>query len=145
MTFDEKLDQTWWLLRLTFGLVPIVAGADKFFNLLTNWEQYLNPLVPRFTHVSATTFMHLVGIIEIAAGVLVLTQLTRWAAYIVAIWLVGIALSLLTQGRYFDVAVRDVVMAISAFTLAKLTEVREESKSMSDDRDRLSVGGRAVA
>ncbi len=145
MQSDERLESTWWLLRLTFGLVPIVAGADKFFNLLTNWEQYLNPLVPRLTHISATTFMHLVGIIEIAAGVLVLTQLTRWAAYLIAIWLVGIALNLLTQGRYFDVAVRDVVMAITSFTLARLTEVREDAKAVSDEHDKLRVGGRAVA
>lgn len=142
---DERLDNTWWVLRWTFGLVPIVAGADKFFNLLTNWEQYLSPLAPRLTHIPATTFMHLVGVIEMAAGVLVFTRLTRWAAYIVAIWLVGIAMNLLTQGRYFDVAVRDIVMAISSFALARLTEVRAEAISLSEKPDTLKVGGRAIA
>lgn len=119
---DARLNQSWWALKLAFGLVPIVAGLDKFFNLLTNWEQYLSPLVERV--VPATAFMHVVGIIEIVAGILVLSKLTRFGAYIVAAWLVGIALNLLTTGKFFDIAARDVVMAVGAFTLARLSELR---------------------
>jgi uncharacterized membrane protein YphA (DoxX/SURF4 family) len=119
---DSRLNQSWWALKLAFGLVPIVAGLDKFFNLLTDWEQYLSPLVARV--ISANTFMHAVGIIEIAAGLLVLSKLTRVGAYVVAAWLVGIALNLLTTGHYFDIAVRDVVLAVGAFTLGRLSEVR---------------------
>jgi uncharacterized membrane protein YphA (DoxX/SURF4 family) len=123
--FDNRLNSPWWSLRLAFGLVPIVAGLDKFTNLLTNWEQYLSPIALRIFPVSASTFMHVVGVIEIVAGILVLTKLTRIGAYIVCAWLVGIALNILTLGKFFDIAVRDFVMAIGAFSLAKLTEVRE--------------------
>jgi uncharacterized membrane protein YphA (DoxX/SURF4 family) len=124
---DEKLDKPWWTLRLVYGLVPIVAGLDKFTNLLTDWTQYLSPLVVRALPFSPQAFMGIVGVIEIAAGILVLTRMTRIAAYIVSAWLVAIALNLLTTGRYFDVAVRDLVMAVGAFVLAKLTEAREST------------------
>jgi uncharacterized membrane protein YphA (DoxX/SURF4 family) len=119
---DNRLNQSWWALKLAFGLVPIVAGLDKFFNLLTNWEQYLSPLVSGI--IPASTFMHVVGVIEVAAGLLVLSKLTRVGAYIVSAWLVGIALNLLTTGKYFDIAARDLVMAVGAYTLARLSEVR---------------------
>jgi uncharacterized membrane protein YphA (DoxX/SURF4 family) len=121
----KQLNQGYWLLRVVFGAVPIVAGLDKFTNLLTDWQQYLSPLVSRI--VPATTFMHVVGVVEIVAGALVLSKFTRIGAYVVALWLVGIAFNLLTTGHYFDVAVRDLVMAAGAFTLAKLEEVREQS------------------
>jgi len=125
MELDARLNVAWRTLWLTLGLVPIVAGLDKFFNLLTNWEMYLNPLVPRMLHLSPAGFMHIVGVIEMVAGVLILTRWTRFAAYLVMIWLCAIALNLITQGRFLDVAVRDLVIATGAFTLAKLTEVRE--------------------
>jgi uncharacterized membrane protein YphA (DoxX/SURF4 family) len=122
---DKHLNQPWWTLKLAFGLVPIVAGLDKFTNLLTDWTQYLSPLATSVLPVSAATFMHVVGVIEIAAGLLVLSKFTRLGAYVVMAWLVCIALNLLSMGRFLDVAVRDLVMATGAFTLAKLTEVRE--------------------
>ncbi len=127
MQFDQRLNNIWWTLRLTFGLVPVVAGVDKFTNLLTNWEQYLNPAAPALLHVSPSTFMHVVGLIEIAAGALVLSPLVGYAAYVVMFWLVGIAGNLIVQGRYFDIAVRDIVLAIAAYSLARLTVVRQES------------------
>jgi uncharacterized membrane protein YphA (DoxX/SURF4 family) len=127
MRLDTRLNQLWWILRVAFGVVPIVAGADKFFNLLTNWEQYLHPLVPRVLHIQPVTFMHLVGVIEIVAGLFVLSNLTRWGAYIVMLWLLGIALQLIAQFAFLDVAVRDIMMSLGAFTLARLTEVRQES------------------
>jgi uncharacterized membrane protein YphA (DoxX/SURF4 family) len=127
---ESALDTPWWALRLTYGLVPIVAGLDKFTNVLTDWTQYLSPLATKVIPVSSTNFMHGVGIIEIIAGTLVLIpKTTRFGAYLVSAWLVGIALNLVTKGAFFDVAVRDVVMAIGAFTLAKLTEIREASTS----------------
>jgi uncharacterized membrane protein YphA (DoxX/SURF4 family) len=127
MIFDDKLNNTWWTLRIALGLAPILAGLDKFFNLLTNWEVYLHPAVPQLLHIPAVTFMHVVGVVEIIAGIVVLSNFTRLGAYIVMAWLIGIALSLITQGRYFDVAVRDVLISVSAFSLAKLSEVREAS------------------
>jgi uncharacterized membrane protein YphA (DoxX/SURF4 family) len=123
----KQLTQGYWLLRVVFGAVPIVAGLDKFTNLLTDWTQYLAPSVANLLPFSARTFMHVVGVVEIVAGALVLSKFTRIGAYVVALWLVGIAFNLLTTGHYFDVAVRDLVMAAGAFTLAKLEEVREQS------------------
>lgn len=121
MSFNQ-LSQPYWMLRLAFGAVPIVAGLDKFTNLLTNWEQYLSPVVSQL--IPAGIFMRAVGVIEIAAGILVLSKMTRIGAYVVAAWLVAIALNLLSMGRFLDVAVRDLVMSVGAFTLAKLEELR---------------------
>ena len=117
---SNALNQPYWVLKIGFGVVPIVAGLDKFTNLLTDWSQYLNPMVARV--VPAFAFMRIVGVIEIVAGVLVLSKQTRLGAYVVAAWLVGIALNLLSSGHFLDVAVRDLVMACGAFTLAKLEE-----------------------
>jgi uncharacterized membrane protein len=118
----EKLSKIQTLLKLTFGLVPIIAGADKFTNLLTHWEQYLNPAIASMLPFSAHTFMLVVGIIEIIAGIIVLTK-TNIGAYIVSAWLVLIAITLIVSGKFLDVAVRDLVMAIGAFSLAKITEI----------------------
>ena len=129
---DRRVNQSWWALKLAFGVVPIVAGLDKFLNLLTNWEQYLSPLIARV--VPASTFMHGVGLIEIAAGLLVLSRWTRVGAYVVSAWLVGIALNLLTTGHYFDIAARDVVMAVGAFALGRLSEVRAPASVEAEQR-----------
>jgi uncharacterized membrane protein YphA (DoxX/SURF4 family) len=126
---DNRLNTTWWALRVLFGFVPIAAGLDKFFNLLNNWEMYLNPLAIKVTPVSPATFMHIVGVIEIIAGVVVLSKLTRIGAYVVTLWLIAIALNLLTMGKFLDVAVRDLGLAVAAFSLAQLTAVREEGTS----------------
>lgn len=106
-------------LRLTFGLVPIVAGLDKFTNLLTNWADYLGTLKNSIPF-EAPTFMKIVGVIEIVAGITVLAR-PLIGAYIVMAWLVCIALELLIGTHFYDVAVRDLVMAVGAFTLAQLT------------------------
>jgi hypothetical protein len=108
------------ILKYTYGLVPIVAGADKFTNLLTDWKVYLRG-VENMLPLAPATFMMIVGVIEIVAGIIVLTK-TELGAYIVSAWLVGIALQLLLSMQYLDVAVRDLVMAIGAFTLARLTK-----------------------
>lgn len=111
------------LLKYTFGIVPIVAGLDKYFNILTNWTQYISDGMASLLPMQPAHFMMVVGIIEIIAGILVLTK-TRIGAYIVSAWLVCIALSLIFSWSYIDIAVRDVVMAIGAFSLAKLSEVK---------------------
>lgn len=108
-------------LRLTYGIVPIVAGLDKFTNLLTHWEDYLGrnkSMIP----FDPGLFMKAVGVIELVAGILVLLR-PRIGAYIVMAWLICIALQLIIGGGYFDVAVRDLVMALGAFTLAQLTKM----------------------
>ncbi|MBV6484392.1 MAG: hypothetical protein KFKLKKLM_00896 [Flavobacteriales bacterium] len=110
------------ILKYTFGLVPIVAGLDKFTNILTDWSQYISEGFAGMLPFESTTFMMIVGVIEIIAGVLVLTK-TKIGAHVVSAWLVAIALTLIFSWTYVDVAVRDLVMAIGAFSLAKLTEV----------------------
>lgn len=109
------------VLKYTFGLVPIVAGLDKFANILTDWNQYVSEGLSGMLPFEAATFMMIVGVIEIVAGVLVLTK-TKIGAYAVAGWLTAIALTLLFSWTFVDVAVRDLVMAIGAFSLAKLSE-----------------------
>ena len=119
---DQSLTQTFNLLKFTFGIVPIVAGADKFTNLLTNWEQYVNPSIANLLPFSASVFMMIVGVIEIVAGIIVLKK-TEIGGYIVAAWLTVIALTLLLGFNYVDVAVRDLVMAISAFAMARISKI----------------------
>lgn len=124
MTLDKHLNSAWWALRSGLGLAAFLAGLDKFFNLLTVWTAYLNPLATRVIPLSPAAFMQLVGVIEMIVGVTILTRWTRLGAYVAMAWLVCIALSLITMGRFFDVAVRDLEMAIAAYTLARLTEAR---------------------
>ncbi|MFB0494724.1 hypothetical protein ABID99_000961 [Mucilaginibacter sp. OAE612] len=117
---EDQTKNTQTLLKFTYGLVPVVAGADKFTNLLTDWSHYLNPTIKTMLPFSEHVFMMIVGVIEIVAGILVLLNPQK-GAYLVSAWLVLIALSLLASGTYLDVAVRDIVMAIGAFSLAKLS------------------------
>ncbi len=123
--FENKMNPAWWALRIGLGAAAFLAGLDKFFNLLANWEGYLSPVMARMLPVNGVTFMHLVGIIEMAVGLAILTRWTRIGSYVAMIWLVLIAINLITTGRFFDIAVRDVEMAIAAFTLGRLTEVLE--------------------
>lgn len=122
MTTIRQLQQT---LKLTFGIVPIVAGLDKFTNLLTHWANYLGTNADMLP-LDPLTFMKVVGVIEILAGILVLIR-PLIGAYIVMAWLICIALQLIFGGHYFDVAVRDLVMAVGAYTLAQLTKIQTES------------------
>lgn len=112
------------LLKYTFVIVPIVAGADKFTNLLTDWENYINPTLLNIIPFSAHTFMMIVGVIEIVAGVVVLKK-PQVGGLIVAAWLALIALTLLAGLDYMDVAVRDLVMAIAAFSMARISKIIE--------------------
>ncbi len=123
---SPSLESLYRPLWLTYGLVPLLAGLDKFFNLLTDWTKYVSPVVAHLLPVSAQTFMYAVGIIEIVVGLLVLTRWTRLGAWIAAAWLVLIAVNLVTLGL-FDIAVRDLAMAVGAYTLARLAELRQES------------------
>jgi hypothetical protein len=116
------LRPTYNILKITYGIVPIVAGLDKFTNVLTNWENYLNPTLAGAIPFSPHTFMIIVGVIEIVAGLIVLAR-PHTGGYIVSAWLTCIALTLLTSGRFLDVAVRDLVMAIGAFSMARMAAV----------------------
>ena len=120
---DSRLDPAWIALKVAYGLVPLLAGLDKFFNLLADWPSYLSPAAAGMLPVAPQHFMYAVGVIEIAVGLAILTRWTVVGSYVAAVWLLCIAVNLVAAG-YLDVAVRDVVMAIGAFTLARLTEVR---------------------
>src|SRR5215831_7853908 len=96
--------QAYQLLHVGFVVAPLVAGADKFFGFLTNWDQYLAPAVSSV--VPAHPFMLAVGVIEMVAAVLVAVK-PRWGAYVVALWLLGIIINLLLLGRFYDIALRD--------------------------------------
>jgi hypothetical protein len=123
--FDKRLNASWWALRIGVGLGPIIAGVDKYFNKLTDWGMYLSPLATKVIPVSDKTFMHAVGVIEVLAGLIVLSKWTKLGSYIVMLWLLGIAVNLLTTGMFYDLAVRDVEIAVGAFALSQLTSVRE--------------------
>jgi len=120
---DTRLSSSYWALRVTFIALPILAGLDKFANLLTYWPHYLSPSFARVIPLPPGAFMRLVGVIEVVAGLLVLSKLTRLGSYVVMAWLVCIAINL-TSMRMFDIAVRDLALAAGAFALARLEEVR---------------------
>lgn len=129
--------------RLIFGIVPIVAGLDKFTNLLTDWSAYLSPAFAAMLPFEPQTFMYIVGVVEIAAGLLVLSPLVYYGGLIVAAWLVAISINLVTGG-YFDIAVRDLVMASAAWYLADLAKVygpaRERSASVQSGKLKMERG-----
>jgi hypothetical protein len=126
MEFDSRLNAGWWALRIGLGVGPIITGIDKYFNKLTDWGMYLSPLATKVIPVGTATFMHIVGAVEIIAGLVVLSRWTKLGSYIVLLWLLGIAVNLLTTGMFYDLAMRDVEIAIGAFALSQLTAVREQ-------------------
>jgi hypothetical protein len=122
---DEHLNAAWWALRIALGVGPIVTGIDKYFNKLADWGMYLSPLATKAIPVSTATFMHIVGVVEIVAGLVVLSKFTKWGAYLVMFWLIGIAVNLATTGMFYDLAMRDVEIAVGAFALSQLSAMRE--------------------
>jgi uncharacterized membrane protein YphA (DoxX/SURF4 family) len=126
-SFGERLKgdpayQAFVLLRIAFTVAPILFGLDKFFNLMVDWEAYLAPWINDIVPGSATTAMHLVGIVEIVAGLFVALK-PRYGAYVVAAWLAGIVVDLLTYSGYYDIALRDFGLMLGALTLARLASV----------------------
>ena len=122
---NDHLNAAWWALRIGLGVGPIITGLDKYFNKITDWGMYLSPLATRMIPVSTVTFMHIIGVVEILAGIVVLSRWTRIGSYIVMVWLVAIAVNLVTMGMFYDLAMRDVEIAIGAFALSQLTAIRE--------------------
>ncbi len=120
----ERLETPRVALRIAFGLVPLLAGLDKFTYLLTDWSKYVSPFARSLLPVAPTTFLYVVGIVEILVGLAILTRWTEIGSYVAAAWLAVIAANLVLAG-YFDVAVRDLVMAVAALTLARLTALHD--------------------
>jgi hypothetical protein len=130
--------QAFLILRFGFTVAPIIAGLDKFLHLLTNWDKYLAPAVPNALGIQPHTFMMIVGVVEIAAG-LVVAFAPRFGGYLVAGWLVGIMLNLIVVGGYLDVALRDLGLFLGAIALARLAEAEVRAGAAVPSRGRVSA------
>lgn len=119
--------QAYQVLHLGFTVAPIVAGLDKFFHVLVDWNQYLAPVFPRMLGIDASTFMRGVGVIEIIAGIGVALK-PKIFGYVVSGWLFGIIVNLLVKGEYYDIALRDLGLALGAFALARLSLFFDRSR-----------------
>jgi hypothetical protein len=113
--------QAYWILKFAFTVAPIVAGLDKFFGLLVNWNQYMPSFVNRMVGGQGHSLMYLVGVIEIIAGLGVWFK-PRIFAYVVAAWLLLIIVNLLMIPGYFDIALRDLGLALGALALGRLSQ-----------------------
>lgn len=123
---SKRIHCAWWLLRLTYGLLFIVAGADKFLNMITVWVKYVSPMTVQYIAIQPGMLMQGVGILEIVLGFMILTKFTRLGAHLAALWLLVIAANLISLGFPYDIAVRDIVMAVGACVLGCLTPVKKE-------------------
>jgi hypothetical protein len=120
---DTRLDHSLRALQIALGLTATLAGLDKFFNVLADWGQYVSPAIASLLPLSVPALMAVVGVVEIAVGLAVLTLAPRAGAYVASAWLLLVAVNLVVGG-HFDVAVRDVVMSLAAFTVARAIEAR---------------------
>ena len=130
---DHGLDASWWALKIGLGVGPIITGIDKYFNKLTDWSMYLSPVATKVVPVSAATFMHTVGVVEIVAGLIVLSLWTKIGSYLVMFWLLAIAANLVATGMFYDLAMRDVEIAIGAFALSQMSAARERRMVLKTD------------
>ncbi len=119
--FEDRAYQAYCILRLAFIVAPIVAGLDKFFNLLVNWSQYLSPFAMRMINYHGQGFMMVAGVVEVIAGIGVYYK-PKLFSYIVALWLLGIIINLLLTGKYFDIALRDLGLMLGALALGSLSQ-----------------------
>jgi len=117
--------QAFLLLRTVFTVAPILFGLDKFTNLMTDWSQYLAPWINAIVPGTAHQAMLAVGVVEIAAGVLVAVR-PRIGAYVVALWLAGIIVDLVSTGQYYDIALRDFALLVAALALGRLATVARD-------------------
>lgn len=136
--------QAFRILHTGFTVAPILFGLDKFAGLLTDWTRYLAPIFPRLLGVSGHTFMYGVGVVEVAAGVLVALK-PRYAAYVVAAWLAGIILNLLILGQYLDVALRDFGLLLGALALGRLAEAHARQAQASSAVPERAAGSRLAS
>jgi hypothetical protein len=125
--------QAFLLLRTVFTVAPIVFGLDKFANVLTDWPQYLAPWIDRIVPGTAQQAMYLVGAVEVLAGVLVAVA-PRIGAWVVAAWLAGIIVNLLTIPGFYDIALRDFGLLVAAVALGRLATVHARADRIGADR-----------
>ncbi len=119
---EEPARQAYELLHWGFVAAPVIAGLDKFVHILTNWDDYLAPVIANALPISAHSFMLIVGVIEIVAGLIVALR-PRIGAYVVAAWLVGIMIDLILRGHALDIVLRDFGLCLGALALARLSVV----------------------
>jgi len=124
MLVSKELNAGYWALRTAFGLGPLLAGLDKFMNLLVDWEKYLSPGVRQMLPISGALFMRVVGGVEIVVGLAILFGASRVFGYIAMLWLWAIAVNLILTGGYYDIALRDILLGMGAYALARVTEAR---------------------
>ena len=117
-------ESAYWAMKIGLGATAFLAGADKFANRMVDWEKYLSPAAKRMLPVRGSTFMKITGVIEMGVGGLILGRQTRLGSYIASVWLLGIAANLVMDQDYYDIAARDVNMAIGAYTLGRMAEAR---------------------
>jgi hypothetical protein len=137
---DTRLQHSTTALRVAVGLMATLAGLDKFFNILADWGSYISPVAAQMIPFSTDVLMGVVGVVEFAVGIAILTVWPVLGAYVASAWLLLVAGNLVLGG-HFDVAVRDVVLAIGAFTLARLLEVqlREDARVEAGEPSRRRV------
>ena len=123
---DTRLTAPFVALRIALGLTATLAGLDKFFNILADWGSYVSPFAAALLPFPVPAFMAIVGVIEFAVGIAILVAAPRLGAYVASAWLLLVAGNLVLAG-HFDIAVRDVVMSVAAFTLARGIEVQQGS------------------
>jgi uncharacterized membrane protein YphA (DoxX/SURF4 family) len=124
MLVSKELNAGYWALRTAFGLGPLVAGLDKFTSRLVDWERYLSPVIRQMLPINGALFMRFVGVIEIVVGLAILFGATRVFGYIAMLWLWAIAANLILSGGYYDIAMRDILLGMGAYALARVTEAR---------------------
>lgn len=122
---SDQANTAWWSLRIAFFLGSFLAGLDKFFHLLTNWDQYLSPMAQRMLGSHSHQFMLAAGGLEMIVGLLIITRFTKLGAYLASLWLFLMTINLVMTGQYFDIALRDFGLCLGAFGLAKLTASAE--------------------
>ncbi len=127
----DRFDDVYWALRVGLGSTALLAGLDKFTNILTHWRKYLAPQVEDRLPIDGETYMRIVGVIEIGVGAGILTR-QKWAPWVASAWLCCIAGDLILNEDY-DIAVRDLNMAVGAFALARLERIRENHRNISSD------------
>jgi hypothetical protein len=124
MTHSHPAQQAYQILHLGFTILPVLAGLDKFFEVLADWDRYLAPFFPQTLGVGSETFISIVGVVEIVAGLVVLFK-PRLGGYLVMLWLWAVILNLLLIPGYYDIALWDFGLSLGALSLARLAVASE--------------------
>lgn len=128
MTKEGQLHAAYWALKLSFGLMSVVIGLDKFSHLLVEWGGYTAPFFVRLMPFNPTYFMYIAAVVEIVLGVAVLTRWTRTGAFLLGLWLLAVTVNMIAAG-YYDIALRDWVITVGAFALAFMTPAAETQRT----------------